>query len=145
MQPQNFIKDKGNELDDKVKTMLINIGSSLSGDTSLINIIPNNFRNLMHNKVGTLLSNFEKQNFSVFGKPTYKEGSLMVRQLRFDEYEWVIFKETVAGNKKVIITKDREATNEQFKEIQVFPSTLFSYFEKVLPDNVNIIETYTFE
>jgi hypothetical protein len=145
MQPENFIKDKGNELDDKVKTMLINIGSSLSGATSLIDIIPNNFRNLMHNKVGTLLSNFEKQNFSVFGKPTYKEGSLMVRQLRFDEYEWVIFKETVAGNKKVIITKDREATNEQFKEIQVFPSTLFSYFEKVLPDNVNVIETYTFE
>jgi len=145
MQPENFMKDKGNALDDKVKTMLVNIGSSLSGDTSLINIIPNNFRNLMHNKVGTLLSNFEKQNFSVFGKPTYKEGSLMVRQLRFDEYEWVIFKETVAGNKKVIITKDREAINEQFKEIQVFPSTLFSYFEKVLPDNVNVIETYTFE
>jgi hypothetical protein len=67
----------------------------------------------------------------------------MIRQRRFDEYEWVIYLRA-EGNKKKILTRDRTKEKETLIEESVFPSTLFSYFEKVLPEEINVIESYSF-
>jgi hypothetical protein len=66
----------------------------------------------------------------------------MVRQKRYDEYDWVIFirnniKDT---KKKCIICKEKN--NLEIKE--VFHSCLYSYPENVLPEDKTILETYTF-
>ena len=137
---KNFV---GNTLDDKVRDLINNIYRSLSLGTSIIDIIPSLFSNFLNNKVGTLLTKFEKENLSIFNKPTYVDGSLMIRQNRFDEYEWVMFKGT-NGNKKIIITKDRTNNNDTFQTVDVFSSSLFSYFQNVAPDGITVIETYTY-
>ena len=141
---KSFIHENGNELDDIIKKLILNIHSSIGSTSSFIETIPLHFKEYVHNKVGTLLTKFEKENFSLFNKPSYVDGTLMVRQKRFDEYEWVIYLGT-NGNKKRILTKDRSKEKEPLMEESVFPSTLFSYFEKVLPEEINIIETYSFE
>jgi hypothetical protein len=139
----SFKKDSGNELDTDVINMINEIYKELSLAKPIIDIIPNQFSNFLNNKVGTLLTKFEKENFSIFSKPSYVDGSLMIRQNRFDEYEWVLFKGT-NGNKKNIITKDRTKEKDNLINIDVFPSSLFSYFQNVLPEGINIIETYTY-
>jgi hypothetical protein len=67
----------------------------------------------------------------------------MIRQNRFDEYEWVMYKGTNI-NKKIIITKNRTKNNDTFETVEVFPSSLFSYFQNVAPDGITVIETYTY-
>jgi hypothetical protein len=139
----NFVHENGNQLDDIIKKLIVNIHSSVNSSASIIETIPNNFKEYVHNKVGTLLTKFEKENFSIFNKPSYVDGNLMIRQRRFDEYEWVIYL-GVDGNKKKILTRDRTKEKETLVEESVFPSTLFSYFEKVLPEEINVIESYSF-
>jgi hypothetical protein len=139
----SFVHENGNQLDDVIKTLISNIHSSCISKDKIVDLIPSHFKEYVHNKVGTLLTKFEKENFSIFNKPTYVDGSLMVRQKRFDEYEWVIYL-GADGNKKKILSRDRSKDKESLIEESVFPATLFSYFEKVLPDEINIIETYCF-
>ena len=139
----SFVHENGNQLDDIIKKLITNIHNSVNVLSNIIETIPNNFKQYVHNKVGTLLTKFEKENFSLFNKPSYVDGNLMIRQRRFDEYEWVIYL-GVAGNKKKILTRDRTKDKENLLEEEVFPSTLFSYFEKVLPEEINIIESYSF-
>jgi hypothetical protein len=139
----SFVHENGNQLDDVIKKLITNIHSSVNSSSNIIETIPNNFKEYVHNKVGTLLTKFEKENFSIFNKPSYVDGSLMIRQRRFDEYEWVIYLRA-EGNKKKILTRDRTKEKETLIEESVFPSTLFSYFEKVLPEEINVIESYSF-
>jgi hypothetical protein len=61
--------------------------------------------NLLNNKIGKLLTKLEKESFNLLSKPDFRVGSLMVRQRRYDEYEWVIYVGT-NGNKKNIYTKE---------------------------------------
>jgi len=144
----SFVHENGNQLDDTIKTLISNIHNSIQVNSNFIDAIPLHFKEYVHNKVGTLLSKFEKENFSLFNKPSYVDGSLMIRQRRFDEYEWVIYLGT-EGNKKKILTRSKEIINrtkekDSLIEDLVFPSTLYSYFEKILPEEINIIETYSF-
>ena len=66
----------------------------------------------------------------------------MVRQKRYDEYEWVVYLEhDDTSNKKKIITKNE--VGEVITD-SVFSNSLYSYHEPVLPEDKTIIETYTF-
>ena len=105
----------------------------------IINIFPQCFADLFNNKIGKLLTKLEKESFNLLNKPDYKSGSLMVRQKRYDEYEWVIY----IGddkNKKIIYTKNDNKLSME----TVFSSSLYSYPEIVVPDDKQVIETYTF-
>ena len=139
-----FKNENGNELDDDIKTLIDSIKIFTNTNTKIIDAIPEFFKKYLHNKVGTLLTKFEKENFSIFNKPTYIEGSLMIRQKRYDEYEWVIYKNQhdTNKNKRIIISKDR--IKDEFITEEVFSSTLYSYFQKVSPNEINIIETYSY-
>ena len=139
-----FKNENGNELDDNIKTLIDSIKMFTNTNTKIIDVIPEFFKKYLHNKVGTLLTKFEKENFSIFNKPTYVEGSLMIRQKRYDEYEWVIYKNQhdTNKNKRIIISKDR--IKDEFIIEEVFSSTLYSYFQKVSPNEINIIETYSY-
>jgi hypothetical protein len=63
----------------------------------------------------------------------------MVRQKRYDEYDWVVYLENDKNMKK-IICKD----NDKLVITSVFSSCLYSYPENILPEDKTIIETYTF-
>ena len=128
-----------NGLDEEVKKLISSINSELLSSSTISEILSKCFQDLMNNKIGKLLTKLEKENFSILSKPDYREGALMVRQKRYDEYEWVVYV-GASGNKKKIISK----SGKVFREEEVFSSSLFSYPDVVIPEDKTIIETYTY-
>ena len=137
---------KQNSFETDVKNLMIKIQDNLSRTNKIESILPECFPQFFNNKIGKLITRAEKDNFSILNKPDYREGSLMIRQKRYDEYEWVIYKgDTIeAGRnigKKNIIVKE----GDKFIHKDVFPSSLFSYPEVINPDEITIIDTFSFE
>jgi hypothetical protein len=143
MNNESFKINKSNDLELEVEKIVRNIKRCLedSNYKTIGSIIPDCFPEFFNNKVGKLLTKLEKESFSIFNKPDYREGNLMVRQKRYDEYEWVIYKGSKDG-KRIIVTKDQDG---KLIEKDVFASSLFSYPEQLKPEEIKIIETYTFE
>jgi hypothetical protein len=144
--PEKFMSNSANLLDDDVANKIFGINELLrnSKDDNFIfeDIFEKYFINFVNNKVGKTLTKLEKENLNLLAKPDYRLYTLMVRQKRYDEYDWVIFirnniKDT---KKKCIICKEKN--NLEIKE--VFHSCLYSYPENVLPEDKTILETYTF-
>ena len=122
--------------------------------TMIRDIIPELFKEYVHNRVGTLLNKSEKENVNILSRPNFKKGNLMIWQKRNDEYVWVIYlcevKGTSLPQKHNIITLDDNSNKLITKD--VFSNSLFSYpdNEKVLPeskknmkyDEGHIYETY---
>ena len=142
----NFESNNANSLDTDVVTKINNINTvintpSSSSTIKFNNIFETHFLNFIHNKVGKTLTKLEKENLNLFGKPEYRTYAIMVRQLRYDEYDWVIYVETKSDEpkKKTIICKN----NGNIVKIDVFQSCLYSYPENILPEDKTIIETYT--
>jgi len=124
------------ELSDEVKDLMTKISNQLDkADKTIIDSLPECFPEFFNNKFGKLITRAEKENFSILNKPIYKSGSLMIRQKRYDEYDWVIYMGD-KDNKKVI--KTIEGTKE------VFGASLFSYPENITPDDVTIIDTFIY-
>lgn len=123
------------ELSDEVKNLMKKISEKLQEKT-IIESLPECFPEFFNNKFGKLITRAEKENFSVLNKPIYKEGSLMIRQKRYDDYDWVIYMGSAKDNKRLIKTID--GTKE------VFGASLFSYPENVIPDDVTIIDTFIY-
>jgi len=122
------------ELSDDVKNLMKKISEQLEIN-SIIGVLPECFPQFFNNKFGKLITRAEKENFSILNKPIYKSGSLMIRQKRYDEYDWVIYMGD-KDNKKIIKTID--GTKE------VFGASLFSYPENIVPDDVTIIDTFIY-
>jgi hypothetical protein len=139
----NFENDGGNTLNDDVKKMINTINTTLNSEPNISNIFESCFKNFVNSKVGKILTKLEKENLNLLAKPDYRTGAIMVRQKRYDEYEWVVYlgnDDTNGKNKKKIIYKD----NNKLEITSVFSSCLYSYPENVLPEDKTIIETYTF-
>jgi len=123
--------------------MINTINTTLNSEPNISNIFESCFKNFVNSKVGKILTKLEKENLNLLGKPDYRTGAIMVRQKRYDEYEWVVYlgnDDTNGKNKKKIIYKD----NNKLEITSVFSSCLYSYPENVLPEDKTIIETYTF-
>ena len=135
----------GNILNDIITKKINTIISELKNSKQNISkILPKCFTELVNNKVGKLLTKLEKDSLDLLSKPDYRKGSVMVRQKRYDEYEWVVYLEqddTSTSNKKKIITKNDVG---EVITVSVFSNSLYSYHEPVLPEDKTIIETYTF-
>jgi hypothetical protein len=143
--PEKFTSNKANLLDDDVERKIKHIHDILTeskDDNSIFeNIFENCFINFVNNKVGKTLTKLEKENLNLLAKPDYRLYALMVRQKRYDEYDWVIFiKSDTDKKQKYIICKD--SNNLEIKK--VFHSCLYSYPENILPEDKTILETYTF-
>ena len=143
--PDKFTSNKANLLDDDVekKINLINNILNETKDDNFIfeNIFEKCFINFVNNKVGKTLTKLEKENLNLLAKPDYRLYAVMVRQKRYDEYDWVIFVKSDKDKKqKYIICK--ESNNLEIKK--VFHTCLYSYPENILPEDKTILETYTF-
>ena len=133
------VTGKANDLDEDVEKLITNIKIELDKSTNILSILPKCFPELFNNKIGKLVNKLEKTAFNIFNKPNYVEGNLMIRQKRFDEYDWVIYiNKSKENNKREIIYKD----DKGFHIDNVFPSSLFSYPEIIQPEGITIIETY---
>jgi hypothetical protein len=150
---QNF-KAKGGSIPD---SSILDLLKKMHDDTLVTNIkdfIPKYFGNFVHNRVGTLLTNTEKENINLMSRPNFIKGNLMIWQKRYQEYEWVIYlaDSSLGENMKKILIKD--ASNNYIEE-EVFIATLFSYpsNEKIYPessknmryDESHIYETYNLD
>jgi hypothetical protein len=137
----SFAYSDSNELESDVQSILTNIKINNSDSSKPISSsFASCFPEFFNNKIGKLLTKLEKESFNLLSKPDFRVGSLMVRQRRYDEYEWVIYSGEDKGNKKKIHTKE----GIKFDNPSVFSSSLFSYPEAVVPDDKQIIETYVF-
>ena len=129
-----------NELDDVVIQKIYNIKEKIETKSRILDVLPECFQCFFNDKIGSLITKLEKDNLSVICKPVFVEGNLMIRQRRYDEYDWVMFKCT-SGLHKTIIYKE----NDKYIEKNVFPTALFSYPEAVLPLNLTIIEKFIYD
>lgn len=138
----------GLEPDATILTLITDIHNY--GPTSANNIqemIRNFFAEYLNNRIGILLTKTEKENVNILNRPILnKEGQLLIKQERYDEFRWVLF-ESKAGNslpqRVNIITKDdntKKIINDTVNEF-----ALINYPESVKPFNIedrNIIENY---
>ena len=137
----NFENDGANTLNDDVKNMIDTINKKLISEPNISNIFQDCFKMFVNSKVGKILTKLEKENLNLLAKPDYRTGAIMVRQKRYDEYDWVVYLGNDDKNMKKIINKD---INNKLEITSVFSSCLYSYPENVLPEDKTIIETYTF-
>jgi hypothetical protein len=137
----NFENDGANTLNDDVKNMIDTINIKLISAPNISNIFQDCFKMFVNSKVGKILTKLEKENLNLLAKPDYRTGAIMVRQKRYDEYDWVVYLGNDDKNMKKIINKD---INNKLEITSVFSSCLYSYPENVLPEDKTIIETYTF-
>lgn len=101
-------------------------------------------RQFMHNRIGTNLQQQETDNMDENNKK-FKKGNIVIHELLFKKYEFVLFVNFDANNMCTILTKK----NQKFVEENVSVESLFMYngviqqsynFDK---SNINnIIETY---
>ena len=104
-----------------------------------------NFKEYLHNRIGSLLMVSEKELVNSYVKPITKRGKLVVWRERFEQYKWVIYKEkdVTTNNKHIIILKD----GNNYIETSVHQNTLLGYpsTEKVSLNGItdqHIIEKY---
>ena len=134
-----FKRFGGNDFDNNVTDIINNIANNISKTDNIIDMFPSVFQTYFHNKIGTVLTNQEKDSFTIFNRPNMVRGNMLIRRRRYDDYDWVMFKET-QGNNKIIIYKE----NGIYVEKSVFPSCLFSYPDVIKPEGIVIIDTYTY-
>ena len=142
--PTKFESNNANKLDDDVTNKINLIKQEINSQFPITfnDIFEKYFLNFIHNKVGKILTKLEKENLNLLGKPEYRPYAIMVRQKRYDEYDWVIYlgaSNSVTLKQKTIICKE----SNKIQKIDVFPSCLYSYPENILPEDKTIIETYT--
>ena len=141
--------DGGGRIDETIIDLLSKIHTNIKGNIS--SLIPEYFGNFVHNRVGSLLLKTEKENINKLSKPNFNKGKLLVYQRRFEEYEWVIYIDSVDKLHRRIITKK----DNNYSIISVFTGSLFGYpdNERIVPeprnnmkyDEHHIYETYSLD
>ena len=112
------------------------------------------FTNYLHNRIGTLLTRNEKEIVNILNRPILKPGKLIINQTRYDEYEWVLYKNIDLTNPHLhwIYYKDNN-NNIIEKSIRAFNLIGYSETNNILPDNTylinfdekNLIEKYNLD
>lgn len=136
---------------------LLKLNDSLQPNTNVINIItciqeelnnPQNnifescfykyFKNYLHNRIGTSLLKSEKDNINILTRPIPKKNKLLVNQVRYEEYEWVLYISQVEQYKHKILT----LKNNNPIEKEVYTYSLLGYpdNETVQQKNINDIQ-----
>ena len=108
------------------------------------------FKKYLHNRIGTLLTKFEKENVNTITIPnfdTYK-GKLLVYQKRYQEFVWVLYVDNINQFSCNVITL--EPNNSIYTTINVNKTSLHELLgnEKIIPDsskNMIFNESYIYE
>jgi hypothetical protein len=134
---------------DEILTKLNDIYNDKSPTESIIYHIHESFKNLLHNKIGTLLTRNEKEVFNILSRPILEPGNLIIVQKRYDEYEWVLYIKQESPGVHTICYKGED---NKFYKKQERSFNLYGYpdINKVLPlntesvnyDEKNLIEKY---
>tara|TARA_B110000971_G_C19876822_1_gene438833 strand:- start:97 stop:930 length:834 start_codon:yes stop_codon:yes gene_type:complete len=105
------------------------------------------FNFYLNNRIGTELLRSEKEVVNILNRPIFRKGQLLVRQKRYDEYEWVIFNSDNTRNPliKNIITKDGDVIKHD--NVNIFSLLNYPNIASIKPNNIsenNIIETFNY-
>ena len=130
-------------IDPVICTLINNIEATSTYNNRIKNILIDQFKEYLNNRIGTNLMVSEKEIVNVYYKPNLNEGKLLVYRERFDLYKWVIYKKAILNNKHTIITKD----NNKYIEIDIHQNKLIGFppNEKINLNNItdqNIIEKF---
>jgi hypothetical protein len=134
----------------KPDNVILDLLRNISNDNSTINInefIKKYYCKYLNNRIGKYLTRTEKETINILNRPTFnKQGDILIKQERYDEYKWVLFESNINNNNtlKNIINKDNNGLiiNEKcnsYSLLATHPS------EKVKPFGIEenkIIETY---
>ena len=104
-------------LPDTIRQLLLNINND---NLSIVETMFKHFRELMHNKVGDIVSKNELPHLNMMEAPRFKHGDVLALQHRYGEYKWCVYNNK-NGMKHNIITKDN---NNTFINMDVFSSAL---------------------
>ena len=132
-------------IDPVICTLINNIEANNTYKNIIKNILIDQFKEYLNNRVGTNLMVSEKEIVNAYYKPNLTKGKLLVYRERFDLYKWVIYKKlNTVNNKHTIITKDN---NNKYIEIDIHQNKLIGFppNEKINLNNItdqNIIEKF---
>ena len=132
---------QANNLDTDVLVKINEIKTNLVTN-DIIKILPLCFKEFTNNKIGKILTKLEKEGFNILSRSIYIPGSIMVRQKRFDDYDWVLYIGPRSPMTSTILYKNDTTNKLEFGTVN--SSILYSYPINVLPEDKTIIETYTY-
>ena len=131
------------EPDNSILDLLRNISSYNAPNINLY--IKTFFSKYLNNRIGKYLTRTEKESINLLNRPTFKKnGELLIKQERFDEYRWVLFDSNVDALQKNIIIKDSNCIIST-EICNSYSLILYSLSEKIKPIGIEenkIIETY---
>jgi hypothetical protein len=134
----------GLEPEDVILNFIRDINNSNLGNIQ--DYFINHFKFYLNNRIGTELLRSEKEIINILNRPIFRKDQLLVRQIRYDEYEWVLFDSDVSPLIKKIITKDTNG-NIIIQAVNVFSLLHYPSLEGMKPNNItenNIIETFNY-
>jgi hypothetical protein len=132
------------------ENVILDLLRNISNDNSTTNInefIKKYYAKYLNNRVGQYLTRVEKETINILNRPTFnKQGTLLIKQERYDEYKWVLFESNINNTVKNIINRDNNGyiINEKcnsYSLLATHPS------EKIKPFGIEenkIIETYKY-
>jgi hypothetical protein len=100
------------------------------------------FKKYLHDRIGTSLTKVEKESVNTINRPSvFSKGTLFVKQERYNEYTWAMYKDEDVGNLKKVFTKDAK---NNIIEKSVSKVSLSIYHEYIFPSfyKDNFIEQY---
>jgi hypothetical protein len=149
----NFKAMGGSIPDQSIIELLKQLYNNIDATQTIRKLIPTFFKEYVHNRVGTLLTQNEKANVNKLSKPNFNVGNIMIYERRNQEFEWVIYlgpNHTNPRKKDIITCKDSNYITEE-----VFSNVLFSYPEgeiinpeskkNMKYDETHIYETYSLD
>ena len=127
--------------------IILDLLRNINNDNSTIKInefIKKYYNKYLNNRFGKLLNRAEKETINILNRPAFKQGELLIKQERYDEYKWVLFESNDTNNliKNIINRYNNNIINEKCNSYSLIsPHPL----EKLNPYGIEenkIIETY---
>jgi len=107
------------EPDNFILNLLRNINND--PDEDICNYILRYFGKYLNNRIGKNLNRNEKESINILNRPNFRKGELLIRQERYDEYKWVLFRsnDDINPNMKNIISFNNSG-NISFERCNTF-------------------------
>ena len=134
---------------DKLKNIFDKISSSDANqlEETLKEVLAENFSNYLHSRLGTPLSKNEMNNVSLLPIRNFKQGSLVIYQERYGEYNWAIYVGRADNGKHKIIKDDKVKTSEVFlSSLRSYPENMpisHSFKQGYKYEDDDLLDTYT--
>lgn len=130
------------------ENIILDLLRNISNDNTTTNIsdfIKKYYSKYLNNRLGKYLNRQEKENINILNRPSFhKQGELLIKQERYDEYKWVLFESNINNTIKNIISRDNTG-NIIYEKCNSYSLLSTHPSEKIKPFGIEenkIIETY---